>query len=89
MKYYKFEDEYDWDEIEEKADEAEENDERYWDLEELMSDSVIGSAQVPEQVEEIDESVDGLYMEEGEEGDSVWCYVVHGGEAIYEFRYML
>ena len=89
MKYYKFEDEFDWAELEKKVEEANKNDDSCWDLIELMSDSVIGSAQVPEEVDDVDEDVDGLYMEDGEEGDSVWCYVVHNEDVFYEFKYML
>ena len=89
MKYYKFEEDFDWEEIDKKVEEANLNDESCWDLIELMSDSVIGSGQVPEDVDDIDDEVDGLYMEEGEEGDSVWCYVVHDEDVLYEFQYML
>lgn len=89
MKYYKFEEEFDWKELTQAVEEAEANDTRCWDLEELMTDSVICGSQTPEQVEDIDESIDGLFMEDGEEGDSVECTVIHDGKIVYEFDYLL
>ena len=92
MKYYKFNKDYDWDFIENAVEEAEEIGVSCDDLENAMFELMQESE--PVDVDDIDEEVDGLYVDDeeidkslGEENEYVFGYVVHDGDTIYEFEF--
>ena len=89
MKYYKFVNELDWEKLLAEIEEADEQGGSADSLETEMHE-LIETTQ-PIDVDEVDESVDGLYIDLDEPDESlgdeyVFAEVVHDGETVYEFE---
>lgn len=89
MKYYKFVNELDWDSLLAEVEEATEQESSADRLETEMHE-LIETTQ-PIDVDEVDESVDGLYIDIDEPdkslgGEYVFAEVVYGRETVYEFE---
>jgi len=92
MKYYKFIEELDWERLLEKIEEAEEKGFGCDEIE-IEMDKLVSNTQ-PVDVDEVDESVDGLYidLDEPDEslgGEYVFAEVVYQNDIVYEFEYEL